>query len=46
MTLMHPDVILGDDVHLGEGNILTAGCCLSCNVSLGNANYLNGQVRG
>ncbi|GHU03869.1 hypothetical protein FACS1894205_1130 [Alphaproteobacteria bacterium] len=45
MTLMHPNVVLvGDDVLLGEGNILTAGCYLSCNTSLGNANYLNGSI--
>lgn len=33
-----------DNVVMGQGNILTFGCRLSCHVNLGNFNLLNGQV--
>lgn len=33
-----------DSTHMGVGNIITFGCRLSCNTSLGNFNILNGCV--
>ena len=43
-NIIAPDVIFLDkrNVRLGKGNILCSGCLLSCNVTLGSFNILNG----
>jgi sugar O-acyltransferase (sialic acid O-acetyltransferase NeuD family) len=41
-NLIHPTVTMStDDVNLGYGNIITAGCMLTCNITLGNFVILN-----
>ena len=43
-NLIHPDVYQDPTLEMGEGNILTSGCYVSCNCRMGNANVLNGVV--
>lgn len=41
-TLIHPNVIIGkDDVTIGEGCIITAGCIITVNISIGKHVILN-----
>lgn len=40
-TLVHPSVHMSDYVTLGEGSIITAGCILTTQVSLGRHNIIN-----
>lgn len=44
MNLIHPTGILYKSLDLGEANVLTPLCCISCNVKLGEANYYNGPT--
>jgi NDP-sugar pyrophosphorylase family protein len=44
MNLTHPTVRRVAEADAGEGNVLAHNCHISCNVTLGNANYLNGSV--
>lgn len=44
INLIHPTVPIIGDVRLGEGNIIACASYISCNSTLGNANYLNGSV--
>ncbi|MBS4058284.1 MAG: acetyltransferase [Bacteroidales bacterium] len=45
-NIIAPDVLFFDEksLQMGQGNLLTFGCRMSCNVQLGNFNILNGQV--
>jgi len=45
-NIVAPDVLFFDEkaVCMGHGNVITFGCRLSCNVSIGNFNLLVGQV--
>ena len=43
-SLIHPDVYIDKTVVLGEANIITSGCYISCNCQIGNGNLLNGVV--
>jgi len=39
-TFIHPTVqILGDDINIGEGSIICAGCILTTNTKIGKNNY-------
>lgn len=41
-TLVHPTAIVGaDDVEIGLGTIITAGCIITCNIKIGNFVTLN-----
>ena len=44
LTLIHPFSSIPAGTDMGEGNIITCACHFSCNVTLGNANYCNGNV--
>lgn len=44
-NLISPWAGVQADTVLGEGNVIGHSCIFSCNVRLGNANYLNGGVR-
>jgi len=43
-NLVHPDVYMDKTLELGEANIITSGCYISCNCRIGHANVLNGAV--
>ena len=44
-TFIHPSsIILGNDVNIGEGSIICAGCILTTNVKLGKHTHLNLQT--
>lgn len=41
-THIHPSaIIMGDDVTIGEGSIICAGCILTTNINLGEHTHLN-----
>jgi sugar O-acyltransferase (sialic acid O-acetyltransferase NeuD family) len=40
-TLVHPSTLLSDYVEIGEGSIITAGCVLTTQISLGRHNITN-----
>lgn len=40
-TLVHPNVLCGHKVIIGEGSIVTAGCILTTGISLGKHNIVN-----
>jgi sugar O-acyltransferase (sialic acid O-acetyltransferase NeuD family) len=41
-NLIHPSVMLDKDmVRLGEGNVITQGCVLTCDISIADFNLLN-----
>ena len=44
LTLKHPACFVLPETSYGEANIFAQNTYLSCNSSLGNANYLNGSV--
>lgn len=44
MNLIHPLSLVSESASMGEGNIITVGCILSCNTNIGHANFLNGHV--
>jgi UDP-3-O-[3-hydroxymyristoyl] glucosamine N-acyltransferase len=44
INIIHPTSKLREDTKVGEANILTSDCHISCNCCIGNANYLNGGV--
>ncbi len=44
LNLISPLVYIGQNVVLGEGNVLLKCCNISNNTIIGNANYLNGSV--
>jgi sugar O-acyltransferase (sialic acid O-acetyltransferase NeuD family) len=45
-NIIAPDVLFfdKDSFNIGQGNLITFGCRMSCNVEIGNFNILNGQV--
>ena len=44
-TFIHPSsILLGNDISIGEGSIICAGCILTTNVKLGNHTHLNLQT--
>lgn len=45
-NIIAPDTLFFDkeSIKMGDGNIITFGCRLSCNIRLGNFNILNGCV--
>jgi len=41
-TLIHPNVVIGrDEVNIGEGSIITAGCIITVNIRIGKHVILN-----
>lgn len=44
LNLVHPFSFIPPDTVMGEANIITCACHFSCNVTIGNANYFNGNV--
>ena len=44
MTLVHPTAILGHNVKLGEGVIISPGCILTCDIEVGDFVFLNTQT--
>lgn len=40
-NLVHPNVVKGETVILGHGNIITAGCILTVDIKIGNFNIFN-----
>jgi sugar O-acyltransferase (sialic acid O-acetyltransferase NeuD family) len=45
-NIIHPSLYIGDKqtCTIGEGNIISGSCCMSCNITIGNFNLLNGWV--
>jgi sugar O-acyltransferase (sialic acid O-acetyltransferase NeuD family) len=44
-TFIHPSsILLGNDISIGEGSIICAGCILTTNIKLGNHTHLNLQT--
>lgn len=45
-NIIDPDTVFldRDSLEMGQGNIVGAFCCFSCNNSLGNFNILNGSI--
>jgi sugar O-acyltransferase (sialic acid O-acetyltransferase NeuD family) len=45
-NLIHPDFHIGDKAtfSIGIGNVITTGCAVTCNVTIGNFNLLNTKV--
>jgi sugar O-acyltransferase (sialic acid O-acetyltransferase NeuD family) len=44
-TFIHPSVqMLGNDIEIGEGSIICAGCVLTTNIKIGNHTHLNLQT--
>lgn len=45
-NIIHPSCTFADDetISLGKGNIFCLDCHLSCNVSMGNFNIMNGHI--
>lgn len=43
-TFIHPTAILGCNVKLGEGVIVTPGCILTCDIEVGDFVFLNTQT--
>lgn len=45
-NVVHPSFKVADPstFNIGEGNIIAANCTVTCNVSIGNQNLLNGSV--
>ena len=41
---IHPTVIIGKNVQLGEGVVITPGCILSCEIRVGDFVFLNTQT--
>jgi acetyltransferase-like isoleucine patch superfamily enzyme len=44
LNLVHPFSFIPTDTVMGEANVITCACHFSCNVTVGNANYFNGNV--
>jgi sugar O-acyltransferase (sialic acid O-acetyltransferase NeuD family) len=44
MTFIHPTAILGNNVELGEGVVITPGCILTCDIEMGDFVFLNTQT--
>lgn len=40
-TLIHPSAIIGNDVKIGKGCIICAGCILTCDINIGDFITLN-----
>lgn len=40
-TLIHPTAIILDQTKIGLGSIITAGCIITCNISIGKHSILN-----
>lgn len=40
-TVIHPTAVLSEWVSIGQGSIITAGCILTCNITLGQHVQLN-----
>ena len=42
-SFIHPTAIIGKNVRLGEGVVITPGCILSCDINIGDFVFLNTQ---
>jgi sugar O-acyltransferase (sialic acid O-acetyltransferase NeuD family) len=40
-NLIHPNVIIGENILMGKGNIITAGCVLTVDINIGDFNIIN-----
>lgn len=40
-NIIHPNVKIPSDTVIGEGNLITYGCFMSCNVKIGSFNFFN-----
>jgi sugar O-acyltransferase (sialic acid O-acetyltransferase NeuD family) len=44
-SLIHPSAVLDDRrVHMGRGNVVTAGCVFTCDIEVGDFNLFNWQT--
>lgn len=43
-NIIHPSVEVNSNVQMGEGNVFASGTFLSCDISIGDFNFLNTQV--
>ncbi len=41
VTLLHPSVVLGGNVELGAGSVISPNCVLTCDIQLGDFTMLN-----
>lgn len=40
-TIIHPNAVISDWVHIGEGSIITSGVTITCNIKIGKHSQLN-----
>lgn len=40
-TIIHPSAVISEQVEIGEGSIITAGCIITCNIKIGRQAHLN-----
>lgn len=40
-TIIHPSAVISEQVEIGEGSIITAGCIITCNIKIGHHAHLN-----
>lgn len=43
-NIIHPNVIIETGFKLGKGNVITSRCSISCDVTIGDFNFLNGMT--
>ncbi|MGE9289916.1 MAG: acetyltransferase [Puniceicoccales bacterium] len=43
-TYVHPSVVMGDRVSIGQGSVICPGCILTCDISVGDFCFLNLSV--
>ncbi len=41
VTLIHPSAIIMEETEIGEGSIITPGCIVTCNITIGKHSHLN-----
>jgi len=44
LTFIHPTAIIGRNVEIGKGVVITPGCILSCDINVGDFVFLNTQT--
>ena len=43
-NIIHPNVIIETGFQMGNGNVITSRCSISCDVTLGDFNFINGMT--
>lgn len=41
VSLIHPNAVLGDDIHIGSGSVICAGSIITTNVHIGEGSQIN-----